>query len=87
MIQLNKTRGQVLQSSISAFCFFDCTTHYYFALGEALDPGDSATFEFTWDSRNKKSYTWKATVTPTDNDSDTDNNTLTKEVIVVRAVE
>ena len=61
--------------------------HYDFALGEALDPGDSATFEFTWDSRNKKSYTWKATVTPTDNDSDTDNNTLTKEVIVVRAVE
>ncbi len=46
--------------------------------------GETRTFEFTWDSKGKKTVTWKATVTPTENDRDTDNNTLTKEVIVVK---
>jgi hypothetical protein len=51
---------------------------------EELDSGETAVFEFTWDSRNKKSYTWQATVSPTDNDRDIDNNTMRVETIIVR---
>ncbi len=49
-----------------------------------LATDQSVTFDFTWDSRNKKSYTWQAYVTPTDNDRDIDNNTMRVETIIVR---
>jgi hypothetical protein len=57
---------------------------YYPFTFEELGTGDTAVFEFTWDSRNKKSYTWQAVVSPTDNDRDIDNNTMRVEAIIVR---
>ena len=57
--------------------------YYPFTL-EELGSGETAVFDFTWDSRNKKSYTWQAVVSPTDNDRDIDNNTMRVETIIVR---
>ncbi len=51
---------------------------------EELGSEETAVFDFTWDSRNKKSYTWQAVVSPTDNDRDIDNNTMRVETIIVR---
>jgi hypothetical protein len=57
---------------------------YYSFDFEELGSGETAVFDFTWDSRNKKSYTWQATVSPIDNDRDLDNNTMRVEAIIVR---
>ncbi len=57
---------------------------YYPFTFEELGTGETAVFDFTWDSRNKKSYTWQAVVSPTDNDRDIDNNTMRVEAIIVR---
>lgn len=50
-----------------------------------LGTGETAKFDFTWDSRNKESYTWQATVSATDTDGedrDIDNNTMRVETII-----
>ena len=57
---------------------------YYAFTFDELDSGEAKVFDFTWDSRNKKSYIWQATVSPTDNDSDIDNNTMRVETIILR---
>ncbi len=57
---------------------------YYPFTFEELGSGEVAVFDFTWDSRNKKSYTWQATVSPNDNDRDIDNNSMRVETIIVR---
>jgi len=57
---------------------------YYPFTFEELASGETVVFDFSWDSRNKKSYTWQATVSPTDNDRDPDNNTMRVETIIVR---
>jgi len=51
---------------------------------ENLDSGETVVFDFTWNSRNKKSYLWQAVVTPTDDDQDIDNNTMRVRTVIVR---
>ncbi len=70
--------GSVTVESVQGGGFY-----YPFTFAE-LGSGESAVFDFTWDSRNKKSYTWQATVSPTDIDRDIDNNTMRVETIIVR---
>ncbi|TXL10914.1 hypothetical protein BMR04_16205, partial [Methylococcaceae bacterium HT3] len=59
---------------------------YLFTVNEVLGSGETAEFGFTWDTRNKKSYTWQATVSPDAEDRDIDNNTMTVETIIVRPI-
>lgn len=53
---------------------------YPFTLGTE----ETFTQEFSWNSRNKKSYTWRAVVTTTEDDSDIDDNILEVITTIVR---